>query len=42
MPCLSVIVDEGQPLQAPFKITYTTPSSKDLKTILPPSAATAG
>ena len=39
---LSVIVDEGQPLQEPWRTTVTTPLSYDLNSILPPSPSTAG
>ena len=43
-PDLSVAVDEGQPAQAPFMCSQTTPvsASKREKTMSPPSWATAG
>ena len=44
MPFLSVAVDEGQPAQEPRRCRNTVPDppSKPLKTISPPSPATAG
>ena len=44
IPFFNVIVDDGQPLQAPCKITLTIllSLSYDLKAMFPPSEATAG